>query len=73
MSGADAEAPLDEPHLTNDVGLGQPADLSLPDDVHCFVSGDRVQRAIHRSEPLTGRDAFLYEPVILLQDVAHVR
>jgi hypothetical protein len=38
MSRGNAEHMFDEPHLTKDVGLRQPPDLALPDDVHRLVS-----------------------------------
>jgi hypothetical protein len=58
-------------HLRHDVGLLQPPDLSLADDVHCFIACDRVQCAVHGSE-LTGHDALLHVPMVLLEDVVHV-
>ena len=78
MSGGNTERAFDEPHLAEGIGLRQPADLSLPDDVHCFVSRNfvsrnGVQRAIDGSETLTGDHALFSEAVILLQNVVHVR
>ena len=55
--------------LTDDVTLGQPADLAFPDDVDCFVSRDRVHRSVHRSKPLAGYDTLLHETVVLLDPV----
>lgn len=69
----DAEDTFDEAHLTKNVGPRQPADLPLADDVHCFISCDRIQRTIYRSEPLTGDDSLLHIPVVLLEDVVHIR
>jgi len=37
---------LDEPPLSHIIGLPQPTDLSLADDVHCFVPRDGVQRTL---------------------------
>jgi hypothetical protein len=45
----DSEGALDESDLANNVILGYPANLAFADDVHGFVSCNRVQRAINGS------------------------
>ena len=55
--------------LANDVILGYQADLTLPDDVHGFVSLNRVQSPFDGSEPLARRHAPLHETMILLKDI----
>jgi len=61
--GGNAERALNESHLAHNVGLCQPADLTLANNVHCFISGNRVHCAIDGAEPLAGGDSFLQESV----------
>jgi len=68
LSG-DAERALNESHLAHNVGLCQPADLTLANNVHCFISGNRVHGAIDGAERLAGGDSFLQESVVLLENV----
>jgi hypothetical protein len=55
----------DELCFAENVGLRQPSDLPLADDVHCFVSSDRAQSAIDGPEPLTGNHALLHKAMLL--------
>ena len=68
LSG-DPEDPLDVMHLTEDVSLCQPPDLSLANHIHCLISRDGSQRSIDGSEPQADRHPLLHESVILLQHI----
>ena len=52
--GRDAEHAFYEAHLADGISFWQPGDLTLPDDVHRFVSCDRVQSSVKRPKPLAG-------------------
>src|SRR3954451_7735578 len=71
-SGSDSESPLDEPDLADNVALRQPPDLPLSDDVHCLVTRDGVQCAVHGPEPLAGDDTLLHKTVVIVQVVGAV-
>src|SRR5262249_53161619 len=60
---------LDVMHLTEDVSLCQPPDLSLANHIHCLISRDGSQRSVDGSEPQAGGHALLHESVILLQHI----
>jgi hypothetical protein len=62
-----------ESNLPDGVSFGEPPNLSFSDHVHRFVALNGVQCAIDRPEPETGRDSFLNEAVILLDDVVQIR
>jgi hypothetical protein len=72
MSCSDPVNLVYEPDLSDNIALRQPADLTFADHVHRFLSGDRVQRAAHRSEPKARGDSFLGETVILFQHMVQV-
>jgi len=44
--GTLTDGTLNQPHLTDGIGLRQPTDLSLADDVHCFVPREGTQRTL---------------------------
>ena len=51
FSSGDAENPVDETHLSDDIAFRQPADLTFANDVHGLVSRDAAQCAVHRGTP----------------------
>ena len=57
---------MNESPLADDIALRQSTDLSLPDCMHRLVTLDRSPRSFGRSESEAGRDALLYESMILL-------
>src|SRR5512133_842476 len=63
---------MNELTLADDIALGQPADLPLPNRVHGLVALDRSPRAFSRSESKARGNPLLDESVILLDDVVHV-
>jgi hypothetical protein len=72
MLGRDPEQAFDELLLAEKFTFRQPPDLTLSDDVHCFVSRDRAQCSFHRPETLTGQDPLLHETMILFDDVIQI-
>src|SRR5258705_8081819 len=50
-SGGNAEDPLDEFDLTDNIPLGKPSDLSLSYRVHRLVASNGLQCSLHRTEP----------------------
>src|SRR5215813_6783072 len=68
----DAEGAFNEADLADNVGLRQPSDLPLADDVHRLVRYDRVQRAVDGSEPLAGNHPLLHKPMVLLNHIVHI-
>jgi hypothetical protein len=72
MSCSDAVNLVDEPDLPDNIALREPADLTFSDHVHRLISGDRVQRATHGSEPEASGDSLLDETMILFQHIVQV-
>ena len=53
ISRSDSEKCLDELALADYVAFGQPPNLTLPDQVHRFISFDRPARPFRRPETKT--------------------
>src|SRR6266851_1103440 len=64
---------MNETNLAGYIALLQPPHLPFSDHVHGFISGDRLYRALHRTEPQACGDALLDEPVVLLNDIVQIR
>jgi hypothetical protein len=60
-SGGDAEELVDELALADNIPLGQPTDLSLPDQMHRLVSFDRPPRVLRRTKAKTRHNALFDE------------
>src|SRR5260370_8390670 len=73
MLCSDVEDLMNEANLADYVALLQPPHLPFSDHVHGFVSGYRLYRALHRTEPQACGDALLDEPVVLLNDIVQIR
>ena len=70
---SDAEDCVDELALGNGIALGDPADLTFADCMHCLIPLYGSTSALDRSEPEACRNPLLDEPVVLLDDVVQVR
>jgi NAD(P)-dependent dehydrogenase (short-subunit alcohol dehydrogenase family) len=54
LSSGEAEHSRDQAELPGDFSLADPSCLSLPNHVHCLITGDRPPRAPRGSEALAG-------------------
>ena len=66
---SDAEQSMDEFTLAHRITLWQPPDLSFANRVHRLITFDRSPCCFRRAESEAGYDAFLDEPMVLLDDV----
>jgi hypothetical protein len=60
---------MDELTLAHRITLWQPPDLSFADRVHRLIAFDCSPCCFRRAESEAGYDAFLDEPMVLLDDV----
>ena len=68
----EAERPIDELVLCQDVTLLDPSNLTFADLMDCFVALNRPPRTTELTKVLLGTDPFLDGTVILLQDVIQI-
>ena len=66
---SDAEDRVDELTLTDRIVLSYPADLPFSDCMHCLIALDRSAGTFHLSKTEARRDALLYEPMVLFDDI----
>ena len=66
---SDAKEGMNEPALPDHIALRQPPYLPFPDQMHRFVTVDRLQCPLCRTEPQTRRYALLDKSMVLLNNV----
>ena len=68
----EAECPIDELVLRQDVTVLHPSDLTFADLVNHFVALNRLSCTTELTKMLLGTDSLLDGTVILLQDVVQI-
>jgi hypothetical protein len=72
LSSGEAEHSRDQAELPDDFTLADPSCLSLPNHVHCLITGDRPPRTPKGSEALAGFHSSFDGSMILFQDVVQI-
>jgi hypothetical protein len=72
LSRRNAEQPIDEFDLADNVAFGKLPHLTFSDHLHRVVSLNRVQRSVDGSEPQARGDSLHNKSMVLFQDVVEV-